>query len=223
VSSFAVQGRTIELPVEVRLASSWAAQFLVSADAAEQLLPPGLRIARVAPRKGMLVIPVVRYEDSDLDAYNEVGVAFLVRGAIGTGVYIRHLPVTQGFTLEAGRTIWGFPKFMADIDIVEHPGGARVVLAADGEEILQLDVRKGLIPTAARTLPTYTYMDGVLQVTRWTMKGVRAKIRPAGGRIELGSHPIAEELRMLGLPSRALATQTVPDMRATFGAAATIR
>jgi acetoacetate decarboxylase len=221
--TFGIQGKTVTLPVEVRRASSWAAQFLVSADAAAQLLPPGLRIARVAPRKAMLVIPVVGYEDSDLGAYNEVGVALLVRGPSGTGVYIRHLPVNQGFTLEAGRTIWGFPKFMADIDIVEHPGGARVVLAADDEEILQLDIRNGLVPTAARTLPTYTYLDGVLRETRWTMKGVRAKVRPGGGRIELGSHPIAEELRMLGLPARALATQTVPGMRASFGAAATVR
>ncbi|MGZ4138741.1 MAG: acetoacetate decarboxylase family protein [Actinomycetota bacterium] len=206
---FNIQGRTLTLPVEVRRARSWAAQFFVDAAAAQRLLPRGLRIASVAGR-GVLVIPAVRYEDTDLDAYNEVGIAFIVRGETGLGVYIHHLPVNQAFTLEAGRTIWGYPKFMADIDIVEHPGGARVVLAADGEEILQLDVRRGWIPMPAQTLPTYTELDGVLRVTKWSTLGARALGRPGGGRLHLGTHPIAKELQALGLPKRALAVQTVP-------------
>ncbi len=31
--------------------------------------------------------------------------------------FIHHLPVDQSFTLEAGRTIWGFPKIMADFTV----------------------------------------------------------------------------------------------------------
>jgi acetoacetate decarboxylase len=215
--SFEIQGRTITLPVEVRRARTWAAQFLVDPAAASLLLPPGLAIATVA-RRAMAIIPVARYEDGDLDAYNEVGVAFLVRaaGRKGIGVYIHHLPVTEQFTLEAGRTIWGYPKFMADIDIVEHPGGARIMLASDHEEILQLDVRRGWVSIPARAIPTYTYMDGVLRETRWTTSG-RARARLGGGRLELGSHPIAKELRALGLPKKAFAVQTMPQMRATFG------
>src|SRR5690349_3677857 len=108
MTSYEIQGRTVTLPVQVRSARTWAAQFLVDPAAASLLLPPGLAIARVAGR-AMAIIPVARYEDGDLDAYNEVGVAFLVRAAArkGIGVYIHHLPVTQQFTLEAGRTIWG--------------------------------------------------------------------------------------------------------------------
>jgi len=220
--SYQIQGRTITLPVEVRRARTWAAQFLVDASAATLLMPPGLTVARVAGR-AMVIIPVARYEDGDLDAYNEVGVAFLCRaaGRKRIGVYVHHLPVNQKFTLEAGRTIWGFPKFMSDIDIVEHPGGARVMLASDGEEILQLDVRKGWLTTPSRAIPTYTYMDGVLRETRWKTSG-RARARLGGGRLELGSHPIAKELRALGLPKRAFAVQTVPEMRATFGASTVV-
>ena len=170
-----------------------------------------------------MIIPVARYEDGDLDTYNEVGVAFLLRaaGRKGIGVYVHHLPVNQKFTLEAGRTIWGYPKFMSDIDIVEHPGGARVMLASDGEEILQLDVRRGWVSVPSRAIPTYTYMEGVLRETKWTTSG-RARARLGGGRLELGSHPIAKELRALGLPKRAFAVQNVPEMRATFGASTVI-
>jgi hypothetical protein len=172
----------------------------------------------------MLVIPVVRYEDSDLDSYNELGIAFLVRraGSKGPRVFIKHLPVTEGFTLEAGRTIWGYPKFMADIDIVEHPGGMRCTLTADGARVLTLDVRRGLFPMPARTLPTYTDLDGTLRETNWSMPGVRARGRLGGGNIKLWTHPIADELRALGLPKRAFAVQTVAEMRARFGPAAII-
>src|SRR5207245_8026987 len=100
--SFQIQGRTVTLPVEVRRARTWAAQFLVDATAASLLMPPGLTVARIAGR-AMVIIPVARYEDGDLDKYNEVGVAFLVRAASrkGIGVYVHHLPVNQQFTLEA--------------------------------------------------------------------------------------------------------------------------
>jgi hypothetical protein len=222
MNSYEIQGRTVTLPVEVRRARTWAAQFLVDASSAALLLPPGLTVARVAGR-AMAIVAVARYEDGDLDKYNEVGVAFLVRAAArkGIGVYIHHLPVNAQFTLEAGRTIWGYPKFMADIDIVEHPRGARVLLASDGEELLQLDVRRGWVSVPPRAIPTYTYLDGVLRETRWTTSG-RARMRFGGGRLELGSHPIAKELRALGLPKRAFAVQTVPEMRATFGASTVI-
>ena len=220
--SYEIQGRTVTLPVEVRRARAWAAQFLLDASAVQQLMPPGLSVAKVAGR-AMCIIPVARYEDGDLDAYNEVGVSFLARaaGRKGLGVYVHHLPVTQQFTLEAGRTIWGFPKFMADIDIVEHPGGARILLASDGEEILQLDVRRGWVSMPSRTLPTLTYMDGVLRETQWTTGG-KTRVRLGGGRLELGSHPVAKELRALGLPKKAFAVQAMPEMRATFGASTII-
>jgi hypothetical protein len=223
VNSVAIQGRTLTFPIEVRKARSWAAQFLVDARAAQAQLPPGLEVVRIFGR-AMLVIPVVRYEDSDLDSYNELGIAFLVRrpGSKGPRVFIKHLPVTQEFTLEAGRTIWGYPKFIANIDIVEHPGGMRATLTADGARVLTLDVRRSLFPMPARTLPTYTYLNETLRETNWDMPGVRARGRLGGGNIQLWTHPIADELRALGLPKRAFATQTVAEMRAVFGPAETI-
>ena len=50
----------------------------------------------------------------------------------GTGVFIHWLPVDQGFTLEAGRTIWGFPKELAEIDLRLSSPYKRRVLRKDG-------------------------------------------------------------------------------------------
>ena len=238
---YTVQGRILTLPVEVRSARSGAATFAVPVGAAQAVVAPtGLQVAEMRPGKAIATIAFVKYEDTDLDAYNEVAIAFLVRlhdaePATSTkkalevlrnkaGVYIHHLPVNQGFTLEAGRTIWGYPKFMADIDIDERPGMTTCSLRHDGAHVLTLTVRRGIRPwPRVPNLPTYTYLDGVLRRTPWktTAEGTRGRI--GGASLTLGSHPIADELRSLGLPHRAMVSTTVDRVGARFGAAEVVR
>lgn len=220
-SSYEIQGQMVSLPVHVRNADSWAAQFVVKADAAQRIVAPtGLDVAQVAGRT-IVNIAFVRYLDSDLDAYNELAVAFLVRqhDAHSLAVYIHQLPVTQAFTLEAGQRIWGYPKFLADIEIVEERGHMVCTLAHEGAYVLMLDVHEGgPMRLPMRDLPTYSLRDDVLRRTPWEQQAtVRGRL--GGATLELGSHPIAEELRSLGLPKRALMTSTMRGMKATFGAA----
>jgi hypothetical protein len=44
-------------------------------------------------------------------------------------------------------------------------------------------------------------------------------MRPGGARVELGDHLIADELRALGFPRRALMSGSIPDVRMEFAAA----
>ena len=235
--NFSIQGRIVRLPVEIRDARSWAATFVVDSRAAQALIEQtGLEIAPMRPGKAIASLAAVRYEDGDLDRYNEVAVAFVVRrhdaepatpGRVAmevarnrTGVYIHHLPVDQSFTLEAGRTIWGYPKFMAEIGIDEEPRAATISLRHDGADVLRLTVRRGVkVWFGVPNLPTYTFMDGVLRRTAWKTFPEGARGRPGGATLELGTHPIADELRSLGLPRRALMTTTVSRVRARFGPA----
>lgn len=239
VGSVQIQGRTLDFPVEVRVADSWAAQFLVPARAAQAVVDvTGLEVAQPIPGRALVNLAFVRYIDTDLDAYNELAVAFLVRphdaspGSAPTrtreffsgriGVYIHHLPVNQTFTLEAGRTIWGYPKFLADIEISEERGRVSCALAHDGVYVLSLEVRDGgPIRLPQQDLATYSHADGVLRRTEWEQHApIRARL--GGAAIELGSHPIADELRSLGLPKRALMSSTMRGMRASFGPASEV-
>jgi hypothetical protein len=234
--SFEIQGRTIALPVHVRDADSWAAQFLVPVKAAQAIVEPtGLEVAQPLPGRAMLNIAFVDYRDTDLDAYHELAIAFLVRpddAVRGTkidrmrefirgeiGVYIHHLPVTQEFTLQAGQDIWGYPKFLADIDIAEHSGRVTCTLNHDGVHVLTLRLREGgRIKLPERPLPTYSLRDDVLRRTQWAQHA-DTRARLGGAKLTLGSHPIADELRTLGLPKRALMTSTLRNLQATFYAA----
>ena len=170
------------------------------------------------PGKTMLTLTFVRYEDTDLGAYHEVGVVFLVNGPAGRGVHIRHLPVDQEFTLAAGRGIWGFPKTLAEIDITETEREATCRLRQDGHDVLDLTIRHGRLPTPQPTMPTYSTIDGELHKTEWTVD-CKPRGRLGGSTIKLGHGPIADELRSLGLPKRALLTNLSPSFRAKFGPA----
>ncbi|MCA1726310.1 MAG: acetoacetate decarboxylase family protein [Actinobacteria bacterium] len=229
VGTYTVQGREIVLPVQVRRARSWAAVFSVDARAAQRLVDrTGLRVARASPRRALVTLVFVRYDDGDLDAYHEVGVSFLVHPHENPSVtdlirkracvYIHHLPVDQSFTLEAGREIWGYPKFMAGIGLATLDGRTTCALAQDGVSILTLTVRDGGVRMPGQSPPTYTYLDGVLRRTEWESFGT-PRGRFGGASLHLGDHPISDELRSLGLSKRALFTSTNTDFGATFGGA----
>lgn len=233
-AAYTIQGRTLTLPVEVRAADSWAAQYLVPAGRARRLVSAaGLEPASPLPGRAIVTIAFVRYADTDLGAYNEIAVAVLVRrhdappaSAAGMALevartrvatYIHLLPVNEAFTLEAGREIWGYPKLLAEIAIAERGRDAVCTLRHEGELVLQLTVRQGgPLRLPLPSVPTYTHLGGVLRLTRWEVLGGQARSRPGGASITLGPHPMSDDLRALGLPRRALISTTVRGLRARF-------
>ena len=233
-SSFIIQGREVRLPVVVRDACSGAATYAVRADAARRLIPDALELAEPWPGRALCSLAVIQYRDNDLGDYNEVSIAFFVRekgtarglpyvATIGdflrgrVATYIRHLPVDQSFTCEAGRTIWGFPKTVERIDFSPGTNRATCALHMDGKHVLTLAVPRG----GTRTLPdsvmtTYSMIDGVPHKTAFSSGGSNVGFHLGGAELSLGTHPIADELRSLGLPRRALMTMWMERMHGRF-------
>jgi hypothetical protein len=232
-----VDGEEVTLPVEVRSAKMAVATFPVDAAAAQRTIEySGLRVARQG-RWAMCSLSAVQYTDNDLGPYNEIAVAFVVephdlapgaKASVAGGqvtTFIHKLPVNQEFTCHAGRGIWGFPKWVTDITYREHRGRTDAVLIDDGELVLALSVRHSPIPVPDNDteMACYSWCEGVLRRTAWTTRNRRTTVRPGGATLELGTnHPLADELRALGLPKRALMTMRTPLMAATFGPPETI-
>ena len=235
-SSFTVAGEEVNIPVEVRDASAAVATYLVPAHAAQDVVAhTGLEVAEPLPGRAVCSLACIRYVDSDLGPYHELGIAFLVRHkemdpassfqkaaevARGfMGAYIHHLPVNQVFTLEAGRSIWGFPKFLADIELDFSRPTKHARLRHDGELVLDLTVKAGVrAPRARSSIDAYSFTDGALRRTAWSLEPKGTRARPGGAVLALGDHPIAKELRSLGLPRRALTTATIDHMVMRFNA-----
>ena len=235
-SRYTIQGQEVTIPVEVRDASASMASFLVPAAAAQDLIASsGLDVAEPLPGRAVCSLAFMRYLDGDLGPYHEFAVAFLVRhrgmepaSAVTKsaevvrgfmGAFVHQLPVNQEFTLEAGRGIWGFPKFLADIDIDLTGPVARCELRHDAEHILSLSVRRGMtLPARGSSVDAYSHTDGVLRRTAWSMQPTGVRGRPGGAALTLGDHPIAKELRSLGLPRRATLSNTIDHVRMQFQA-----
>ena len=236
-SQHTIAGTVLTMPVHVRTANLHSAMFSVPAAATQRLVDySGLQVCEYLPGRAIVLQMLVRYIDGDLGQHHEYGTAIMVnppnttapaprgpRALAKAAAFIHHLPVDQEFTLEAGRTIWGFPKVMADFTV--HEGRTfGFEVSAGGQLIAGMDVGPGLpVPTrGAQVLKTYSHQDGVTREIPWEMRisGMRARL--GGARLRLGGHPYAKELESLGLPKRALACQSAANVEMTFGDARTI-
>ncbi len=220
MSSHLVQGRCVDMPVRVREASACSVMFAVPARVARSTIEhSGLDVVEPVPGRALCSLAFVRYVDGDLGRYHEFAVAFLVRAPRGRrpGAFIHRLPVDQSFTLEAGRTIWGFPKCMADIDLRSDGPVRRCTVRQDGRLVVDLLVRRGLpVPGGIAAVDAYTHLDGTTRRIPWTVRPSGLRGRPGGARIRLGDHPVADELARLGLPRTALLTSTIDNLAMEF-------
>jgi hypothetical protein len=202
---YEIQGRTVTLPAVVRDASSGSVMYMVDREAARSLIPDAFEPVEAAPGKTQITIVIVDYRDNDLGDYDEVGVVFFVTPAGGgeLGTYIHHLPVNQTFTCEAGCRIWGFPKSVEEIDFsYEGERSASCKLTMGGQHVLTLTVpRGGTGSTPESEAVGYTLIEGVPHKNVFSRGGTGELTTPGGEGVtlELGDHPIADELRALGL------------------------
>jgi Acetoacetate decarboxylase (ADC) len=243
ISQHTIAGTVLTMPVKIRKASQHMAMFSVDADAAQRMIDySGLRVCRYRPNRAVVVLMLMHYVDGDLGQYLEYGTNVMVNppGTSATGLkalqaagaFIHHLPVDQAFTLEAGRTIWGYPKVMADFTI-HSPGRstpARRIrdghqfgfdLSIDGQFAVGMDFRPGLpVPSAftskTQVHPTYSHLDGVTRETAGEMRLSGVRYRPGGATVRLGDHPYAKELAALGFPKRAMISSSADNVEMTF-------
>ncbi|OMC26938.1 acetoacetate decarboxylase [Mycobacterium colombiense] len=231
-SQHVVAGTVLTMPVRIRKADVHTAMFSVDAQAAQRLIDySGLQVCQTRPGRAVVNLMLARYIDGDLGQYNEFGTCVMVnppgstahgwRALGNAAAFIHHLPVDQSFTLEAGRSIWGFPKIMADFTVREH-GRFGFDVSADGAHIAGIDFARGVpVPSTFTSRPqvlkTYTFADGTTREVPWEMRvrGVRGQL--GGAKLRLGDHAYAEELASLGLPKRAMVSGSVSHVEMTFG------
>ena len=235
--TYEIQGQTVTFPVEVRDASAAIAGYMVPSRVANRLVGDAFEVVDFAPGRTLFMFGCIDYKDNDLGDYNEVALNFFVKrkgessGFPWLGPWRRmtngtlpsyswKMPVNQSFTQEAGSVIWGFPKTVEKIDFDESKPGRFVGrLEMDGELVFEIELPRGGDKSQPKSPAVgYSYIQGVPHVNHFTreVSGMGA----GGGkdvRLELGTHPIADDLRALGLPKKPLMTTWAGKMVMEFG------
>lgn len=223
--TYQIQDQTVTMPVEVREATAGTVIFDVDATAADAFLPgDDFEVVETSPGRTQLAVALIDYTDNDLGDYLEIGLTLFAkpRGAPAdrAGTFIVHLPVDQSFTCEAGRTIWGFPKSVQQISVDYQPDRAAWELVMDGRLVLRITVPRGGDDEMPDTeMATYTYLDGAPHTTPFRQGGSGSQVVNGddGVSLELGDHPIAQQLAALGLPCPAAMSTWTEHMHGTFG------
>jgi hypothetical protein len=221
-----VQGRQIDLPVRVDGATFAGALWRTPRAAVDaQLEPYGLRSAGFRGSGLSMLVCVVYPETFVLGGYDEVGIGVLAAGPGGPGLFVLELPVTGAFTREAGREIWGLPKWLmaskADL------GGATSTMVMNDDDAFVMDatIRTGgprlpLVPSGGRTWARAE--DGphagrlLRGKTSMRFRGLRLG-RGRGTAITWGEHRMADRARALGMDGRPFATFSAERLDASFG------
>jgi hypothetical protein len=230
-----LHGERLRLPVAYHRSDGFFAIVGADPDRVSKALPSErLRPVRLAGDRAAVYVGVYRYHDITMHTadgrtlgvrpYGEVIVAALVTRrpappvlpvlapkAFSMGAFVLHLPVTTRFARDGGVAWWGLPKFVADMDFTDDELERAVILREGGRRILTLTVRPSGRPVIDRSgTVLYSSLAGsLLEIVVPGVEVRRDRLGPSGGSVELGDHPVADELRGLGLADRPFATATI--------------
>lgn len=204
------------LPIVYHRARAFFAAFSCPLQPLEALLPEHrLKPIQLWPGKGTLVIAVFDYQETSIGPYREVGLGIPCRYRKTTavpllpllgerwledvGYWIVTLPVTTRAADEAGRAIWGYPKYVADIDIQASDERVTCVVSDGGRPVIRAQIdRPGPSKPLRLPLRTYSLLGDELLLTETAIDGagVIKKLRTSAS-LALDPHPRNEPLHDL--------------------------
>lgn len=201
-----IQGQAITFPMEVTDFDAATFVFSVPDDAARALLPGDAFEVVATDGVAQLVVALCDYHDNPWGDYLEINLGFLARpvgaGHEVLGSFVYRMPVDQAFTCDAGNQVMGFPKTVEELSVAHADGRVTFVMTDGGRPVLTVS-----FPAVAGTgepnrveTGSYSYLHGVPHETPLAMDLGTGLIDPADVIVHLGTGPVADELRSLGLP-----------------------
>lgn len=218
-----IDGTSIDFPIVVDEMRSATLTFSVPAAPAADLLPgDAFEVLESAPGTAVLVVALCDYVRNPWGDYVEVNLGLLAHPAgrpDEAGAFVWRMPVDQEFTCRAGNEVLGLPKTVEDLTVDYGGDVVTFRLRSDGADTLTV-----ALPRPAATAPpertetvTFSYLGGVPHAVPLGIDLPSGLVDPADVRIELGTGPVADELRSLGLPRPADLVLWGEGLGGTFG------
>jgi Acetoacetate decarboxylase (ADC) len=226
-----VDGIRFVMPVDSNNSSAMIAAFSIDWDKARALIPPGDVHPFRLWNRGVLVVTVINYRETDIGAYIEYSLAIactkgakaaprLLPGVLmsyfGTGQYVFDLPVSSEVSVKGGKGIWGMPKHKANLDFVTGQKWASSQYDLDGQMVSRFDV---LLPKSY-WLPlnmgaaNYCVFRGMMMKSLIYFRGKVGfyLMRPGSARLVLGDHKRADVIRNLDVDPNPIFAGYIPEV-----------
>ncbi|HSD90632.1 MAG TPA: acetoacetate decarboxylase family protein [Kofleriaceae bacterium] len=197
--------RRVEATVHYRDMSVYGGAFDAPTREVQARLPPGFTALERSAGVSEVRITALDYRDVDwLSPYREAAVTVPVRfRATGMdpiqGWYVLQLPVTTEEARWPGVENFGFPKFVAHIQIEGEDGTQHCTVDHAGQHVLTMHVRaRETSETELRDRFLTVRADGMVVASTFDSDGeLSIDPMPGGVTLELGNHAIADQLREL--------------------------
>ena len=223
-------GITSPLPFRYFDTLSFAAVYTAATAKVRRLFPhPDLIPIELRPGRCLAVFNVSQHGKTDHEPYNVFNIAFLVSyrrrpvplvtaaAILRSGVvpsYTWQLPETSEFAVAAGVELYGFPKFMADIQISKDAERVVGSVSVAGVELLRLG--GPVLPNqGARQFRyvMYSVQGDSLISANWLCNALEYAASLSKARVDLTigqGHPICETLRGIELARHPMFYEYVP-------------
>ncbi len=233
---YQIDGCEVCLPVRVNDAGMLMNIFSVDSKVAQALIADtGFKVVELWPGKALMQLLAVDYRENDLGDYNEAAIVFpvttpgestplpligamwrVLRGKLANYVY--RMPVNQDFTTHAGRFIWGFPKWVSDVDIHFNEEQASARFNDEGQLVFEISAKAGgKTKAGAQRAPSLAVRNGRAWKTVGITEGEGLRFTMGGKAPIIGEqHPLAKKLRELGLPKKPLCSVSMKRAKLLF-------
>jgi Acetoacetate decarboxylase (ADC) len=217
-----------EMPIDSRDTNALMALFSIDGRAAEAIIGgEEVHAFHLLNGRGVLVITVVNYTNTDIGAYVEFSIAIacthgfrpaprmlpaLLRKTFGTGQYVVDLPVSTEVSVKGGKGIWGMPKHQASLDFTVGDDQVSSQYDLDGVLAMRIEIDRppGISLPLSIGAVNYCSFRGLLMKSSVYFKG-SAQFRAVRGmkdaaHLYLGPHPRMEPLKDLDVDPDPIAT-----------------
>lgn len=225
-----VDGIPFHLPVDSKGAPALMAGFTIDAEKAARLMPGSELHPLRLWKRGILLITVIDYRNTDIGKYIEFSIAIacthghrpaprLLPGALtglyGTGQFVYDLPVSTEISVKGGKGIWGMPKHQANLNFVIGESTVSSQYDKDGQLAMKIEIDrpgKAWLPVNVAAA-NYCQFRGMLMKSYIYFKGKLAfsLFGSASARLTLGSHPRVQPLKDLDISEKPLFVGFLPD------------
>lgn len=202
-----IDTQPVVLPLDVPEFNSAMMLFPVPAASARVLVPgDAFEVVEFEPGLGQLIVAANDFRQNPWGDYDEIDIGVLVRPAGATedayGGLVHRTLVNQRFGFEAGHRALAFPRAVDEIDVVYTDEAVTFDVTVEGDPTLRLRVPRA--PSVGRPermeTPAYSMVDGVAYCTPVEISIPTGIVDPDDVCIEVGTGPLADALRRLGLP-----------------------